>query len=60
LDLVDQGLGGGILNVQENDAGVLDCESLDDRRADAGGSAADDDQTVPKAWVNRKMIRVLH
>jgi hypothetical protein len=53
LQAQDQLLGGGVLNIEEDDLCFLACEGLDDRLPDAAGAAGDDDDTIREAGIDR-------
>ena len=46
----DEGVGGGVLDVEEGDAGALAGEVGDEGRADAGCAAGDEDDAVRGGW----------
>jgi hypothetical protein len=52
LQAQDQLLGGGVLNIEEDDLCLLACERLDDRLPNAAGAAGDDDDTIREAGID--------
>jgi hypothetical protein len=51
----EEGLGGGVVAIEEEDLGALGGEGFDERGADAAGAAGDEDEAVAEAGVGGEL-----